>query len=112
MHRALTFGACLATGALGLIQAQSPFQSDSLAGCYAVQMLGDLPFRSPPSCIRLMEQLGTSVFEAGKHLVRTVPDSTVRPYRFSHWGFLNSDSIFVRWTTGFQSTELHLALTR
>src|ERR1041385_8132326 len=112
MLRALTFGAWLATGALNRVQAQSPFQSDSLAGCYAVQVLRDLPFRSPPSRIRLMQQLGKSGFEAGKHVVRTLPDSTVRPYRFSYWGFLNTDSIFVRWTTGFQSTELHLALTR
>ncbi len=111
MLRALTVGACLATGALTLVQAQSPSRSDRLAGCYTVQPLGDLPFRSPPTRIRLMRQLGTSGFEAGQHLVRTLPDSSVRPYRFSYWGSLNSDSIFVRWTTGFQDTELHLAVT-
>ncbi len=112
MRRALTFGASLATGALSLILAQTPSPAGRLAGCYAVQLLSDLPFPSPPSRIRLIQRLGTSSFEAGHHLVRTLPDSTVRPYRFSYWGWLNRDSIFVRWTTGFQSTELQLALTR
>jgi hypothetical protein len=97
------------------VEAQRPLP-DPLVGCYRLEFgswtpalhPGNASYQTPPETLRLMDRMGTGVFERDRLLVRPTIPFGRSPSAF--WERLGADSVRVVWTNGLAGVTLRLSI--
>jgi hypothetical protein len=77
---------------------------DDLVGCYQLELgewSGPHEAWPPPGVVMLMDSLGTSPLESGRHLIRPCPGDTLVMHYKAWWERPAGDSLRVTFTTGY-----------
>ena len=108
------------------VYAKEKFKKDDLQkyiGCYELQLgpwlpdikldPGELVFITPPPKVELQRQIGKSLLEKGKHLLRPAPGTDAGIHTMSWWELdkIMNEFILV-WTTGHSGLTVSLKPTK
>jgi hypothetical protein len=83
-------------------------------GCYSLtlgQWSAELPepLPAPPTKLQLSDSLGTTVFENGRRVVRSMPAGSVKAYPFQFWEAREQGIVLVIFSNGFTGMTMDLA---
>jgi hypothetical protein len=92
---------------------------EAISGCYQLTLsewhpklnLGDdAVFVTPPASVKLLNERGTSGWEASGFIARPAPGVPPTIHRGSYWLPTGTRSIKIVWTTGFSGLSMNLTL--